>query len=117
MDNHNELGKLGESLAESWLTQNGYEILFRNWQYRKYEIDILAEKDDVLHIIEVKTRHATPFGNPEDSVTRKKFSFLKRAAHEFIQQYPHNWIQYDILAITIYKDKDPEYYLLNDVFI
>ena len=117
MDNHNELGIEGEALAEKWLVRNGYTVLHRNWKIGHYEIDIIAEKKGTLHIVEVKTRWASPFGFPEDNVTKKKFSFLKKAAHAFLQLNPYDWIQYDILAITFYKDREPEYFLLKDVYI
>ena len=115
---HNELGRKGEQLGEDYLANCGYSILFRNWRYGRSEIDLVAAKDNVLHFIEVKCRNASPFGFPEDSVTKKKFKHLKRAADEFLFMNPgHKWIQYDILSITLHKNKEPEYFLLEDVFM
>lgn len=115
---HNELGEEGEKLAVEWLVKNGYEIIHRNWQHGRYEIDIIALKNDCLRIIEVKTRNDSPFGDPEDSVTHRKFKNLQCAADQFLHLNPgHDWIQYDILSITKYKNKDPEYFLLEDVFL
>ena len=72
----------------------------------------------MLHFVEVKCRNASPFGFPEDSVTKKKFKNLKMAADEFLFRNPgHRWIQYDILSITLYKNKEPEFFLLEDVFL
>jgi putative endonuclease len=118
MASHNELGQKGEELAYTWLKKNGYEVLHRNWRHSHYEIDLIALKNNFLHIIEVKARHYTPFGHPEDSVGRKKFKNLQRAADEFLFLNPgYKWIQYNILAITLFRDKDPEYFLLEDVFL
>lgn len=115
---HNTLGADGENLAAGWLTQKGYEIVHRNWRHSYYEIDIIALKNKVLHFIEVKCRNFSPFGFPEDSVTKKKFKHLKRGADEFLFLNPgHVWIQYDILSITLYKNKEPEFFLLEDVFL
>lgn len=115
---HNNLGADGENLAAEWLKEKGYEILYRNWRHSYYEIDIIAFKTKMLHFIEVKCRNNSPFGNPEDSVTKKKFRNLKRAADEFLFLNPgHKWIQYDIIAVTLYKDKEPEFFLLEDVFL
>ncbi len=115
---HNTVGLDGENLAVDWLKQNGYEIMHRNWRHSYYEIDIIASKNKMLHFIEVKCRNASPFGYPEDSVTKKKFNHLKRAADEFLFLNPgHRWIQYDILSITLHKNKEPEYFLLEDVFM
>jgi putative endonuclease len=118
MASHNKVGTEGEDLAVTWLQTKGYEILHRNWRHSHYEIDIIARKDTFLKFIEVKCRNASPFGFPEDSVTKKKFKHLKRAADEFLFLYPgHQWIQYDVLSITLYKNKEPEFFLLEDVFI
>jgi len=115
---HNSFGADGELLAEAWLKEKGYEILHRNWRHSHYEIDIIAQKGKMLHIIEVKTRSGTRFGYPEDSVGKKKFKNLQRAADEFLFLNPgHRWIQFDILSITIHKNKEPEYFLVEDVFM
>jgi putative endonuclease len=118
MASHNELGQEGEGLALAWLRENGYEILHCNWRYSRYEIDIVATKDDTLHFVEVKARKASPFGYPEDSVRKKKFKNLQKASDEFLHLNPgHKWIQYDILAITLYDDGEPEVFLIEDVFL
>lgn len=118
MASHNKLGEEGELLGEAWLREKGYTILHRNWRHKQYEIDIVAVKNKKLHIIEIKTRNASPFGHPEDSVTKKKFRSLKRAADEFLFLNPgYPWIQYDILSITLYDGEEPAYFLLEDVFL
>ena len=118
MATHNTLGVDGENLAAEWLKTKEYEILHRNWRHSHYEIDIIASKNKMLHFVEVKCRNASPFGFPEDSVTKKKFKNLKMAADEFLFRNPgHRWIQYDILSITLYKNKEPDFFLLEDVFL
>lgn len=115
---HNELGEEGEKMAAAWLRQNGYEILHHNWRYSYYEIDIIARKNNVLHIVEVKSRKYFPGAYPEESVTRKKFKHLQRAADKFLFLHPeYKWLQYDILSITIHRSKPPEFFLLQDVFL
>lgn len=118
MAGHNELGKEGESMAADWLASQGYRILHRNWRHSYHEIDIIAEKDNSLHFVEVKARTESPLGHPEDSVTRKKFKHLQRVADEYLQQHPgHPWIQFDILAIIFKKDGETEYFLIRDVYL
>lgn len=118
MASHIELGKDGEELAEAWLKKKGYEILHRNWRHSYYEIDIIATRNNILRIIEVKCRKASPVGFPEDSVTKRKFKNLQRAADEFLFLNPgYKWIQYDVLSITLHRDKEPDYFLLEDVFL
>jgi putative endonuclease len=119
MAEHNEFGTEGEDMAARWLKEKGYEILHRNWRHKQYEIDIIALKNNFLHIVEVKSRHHSPFGgHPEDSVGKKKFKNLQRAADEFLFLNPgYKWIQYSILAITLFPDKEPEFFLIEDVFL
>jgi len=76
MAEHNELGKKGEELAVEYLQQNGYKILDRNWTFQKAEIDIIATKENILAIVEVKTRSSLDFGSPQDFVDAKKSNFL-----------------------------------------
>ena len=49
-------GIAGEDLATNLLLQKGYRILERNWHCGHLEVDIIAETDDYLVIVEVKTR-------------------------------------------------------------
>jgi putative endonuclease len=118
MATHNETGKEGEKLAAEWLQKNGYEVRHCNWRHSRYEIDIIATKGKFLHFVEVKARNYSPIGHPEDSVTKKKFKNLQKAADEYLHLNPgHPWIQYDVLSITLHKYKEAEYFLLEDVFL
>lgn len=75
MAKHNELGKEGEKRAVQYLQDDGYEILDINWTFQKAEIDIIAQKDNYLVIVEVKTRSSLDFGDPQDFVNQKKFNY------------------------------------------
>src|SRR5262245_59356443 len=118
MAEHIDLGKEGEALALEYLRKNDYEILHCNWRHFRYEIDIIAKKNELLHIIEVKSRHYFQGGFPEESVTKKKFNFLKKAADEFLYQHPqYRHVQFNVLSITLFRDKEPEFFLIEDVFL
>lgn len=118
MADHNELGMEGEVLAAKWLTEQGYTILHQNWRHSHHEIDIIATKGKFLHFVEVKTRKTARYGHPEDSVTKKKFKHLQKAADEYLHRHPgHRWIQYDIVSIVLASNRDPEYFLIKDVFL
>lgn len=84
MAEHNELGKLGETMAVAYLEKHGYEILETNWVFAKAEIDIIAKKDNVLAIVEVKTRSDVAFGLPQDFVSPKKIRLLTKAVNEYV---------------------------------
>lgn len=118
MARHNDIGKHGEALAAGYLTNRGYTILHTNWRYSHYEIDIIALKGAVLHFVEVKSRSSKNFGLPEEGVTKKKFQSLLNAADEFLFQHPeYRHVQYDILSISTFKDKAPEFFLIEDVYL
>ena len=118
MANHNITGKNGEALALAYLIRNHFVMLHTNWRHSHYEIDIIAHKGDVLHFIEVKTRRSLTYGYPEESVTRKKMENLINGAEAFLSEYPQ-WkrIQYDILSINLFKNHDPEYFFIEDVYL
>lgn len=115
---HIDLGKEGEQLAEDFLVKKDYTILHRNWRYSRYEIDIIALKNNVLHFVEVKARSSKKYGMPEENVTRKKIKFLMQAADEFLYQHlQYKHIQFDILSINKYPNGEVEYFFIEDVYL
>ena len=115
---HNETGNMGETMAAVYLLQKGFSVLQQNWRHYRWEVDIIAEKNNILHFIEVKTRRNRQFGFPEDNVDRKKIRHLMGAAEEYLYLNPA-WkrIQFDILSITMLKDEPVEYFFIEDVYI
>ena len=98
---HNELGKFGEKMAEDFLLSKGYKIRNKNWKSGKYELDIVAERDNILVVVEVKTRSSSLWGNPEDSVSDAKIKRTIEAAHYYIQMYDSELeTQFDIISIV-----------------
>ncbi|MBB3124318.1 MULTISPECIES: YraN family protein [Mesoflavibacter] len=101
MANHNQLGKKGEQLAVDFLIENGYDIVERNYRFNKAEVDIIAQKEDVLAIIEVKTRSTTDFGNPQDFVKPKQIKNLVKAVDEYVTVNNLEVdVRFDIIAIV-----------------
>ncbi|MAX69898.1 MAG: endonuclease [Flavobacteriaceae bacterium] len=101
MAQHNELGKKGEQLAVDFLLKNSYEILERNYRFDKAEVDIIAQKDDILAIVEVKTRSSLDFGNPQDFVKPKQIKNLVKAVDAYITENDLDVeARFDIVAIV-----------------
>ena len=102
MAEHNELGNKGEALSRRFLLAHGFKILETNYRYGKDEVDIIAEEDDYLVIVEVKTRSSSYYGEPEIFVDRKKQYYLIRAANKYI-----NWknvgkeTRFDIVSVVV----------------
>ena len=101
MAQHNELGKKGEQLAVDFLLKNDYEIVERNYRFDKAEVDIIAQKKDILAIIEVKTRSTIDFGNPQDFVKPKQIQRLVKAVDEYVTiNNLEVEVRFDIIAIV-----------------
>ena len=66
------LGRKGEELATTFLKEKGFEILHKNWRYKKAEIDIIGQLKDTLVFVEVKCRKSEFFGRPEQAINHKK---------------------------------------------
>ena len=97
---HNDLGKWGEHKVEEFLRTRGYRIVERNWRYGHRDIDIVAAKDDVLVIVEVKTRRNNLFTEPEDAVDWQKIRSLSVAANAFVKRYRIDMeVRFDVITV------------------
>ena len=117
MAKHNQLGRSGEELASSYLQAKGYEILARNYRFKRAEIDIIAQLGKLLVFIEVKTRGSDRHGFPEEFVSTKKVNLFLLAADEYI--YQHNWqhdIRFDIISLTTTPSGEFNIHHVEDAF-
>ena len=116
MDPH-ELGRLGEDLACNYLINKGYRILERNWHSGHKEIDIIALNDDVLVVVEVKTRKTGDYGDPDIAVGRDKQRMLIQAANAYVRYKNLDVdVRFDIVSI-LFSDEVPEIEHIEDAFI
>ena len=100
MAEHNDFGKESENLAVEFLEKKGYKILVKNYRYLKAEIDIIAETENQIVIIEVKARSTDTFINPEEAVNKKKIRLLISAANHFLEENEiDKEARFDIIAI------------------
>lgn len=115
MARHNELGKWGEDVACDYLTANGYVIRDRNWRQGHMEIDIVAETDGTIAIVEVKTRNDME-EDPFEAVDARKRSLMVKAATAYMayNNLPHQ-VQFDLIAVNGTLD-DYELEHLPDAF-
>lgn len=82
---HNELGKQGEDAACLFLKTQGYTIVERNWRYDRHEIDIIAENQEFIIFVEVKTRTSDQWGNPEDFISKTQMKRIVTAADFYLK--------------------------------
>ena len=76
-------GKWAEDLVARWYEQHGYVIVARNWRCKRGELDVVACKDGVLVVCEVKARASNAFGTPAEAVTPAKQLKVRRATADF----------------------------------
>jgi putative endonuclease len=102
MSKHNKIGIKGEQIAAEFLLNKGYIIIHRNWRSGNKELDIIAFKDDVLVVAEVKTRSGDRFSFPEEAVNKKKQNFIKLAASVFLDQNAvYKNMRFDIISVVM----------------
>lgn len=98
---HIELGQLGESLAADYLVTKQFEILDRNYRWKKSEIDIVCKKDDLLIIVEVKTRQTAAYGQPYEAVTRSKQKQIIKVTNQYILENDLDLeVRFDVVSIV-----------------
>lgn len=103
MSNRRRFGQLGEDYAVKLLKRKGYKILERNFRAKFGEIDIVAKDGDTLVFVEVKTRWSKKFGLPEEAVTPKKLSKIKRTGEYYSLTHPTlpKKLRIDVVALEV----------------
>lgn len=99
MAEHNEIGKIGENIAKSFLMKQGFSIVEQNYAIRYGELDIIAKKDNILHFVEVKSIKVrdcsaidTLVIRPEDNLTDSKWSKLLITIENYLN---HRHVSYE----------------------
>ena len=100
MADHNDFGKLAEELAEQFLVQKNYKILAKNYRYQKAEIDLIAEFENQIIIVEVKARKTDAFMLPQEAINKKKIRLIVSAANDFLEQNNINLeTRFDVISV------------------
>ena len=118
MQNNRAVGNKGEDLAEKYLSENGYNIIKRNFHFGKSgEIDIIADEGDVLCFIEVKTRYSFDYGSPIESITPSKMKKIRRVAdgYLYVNKINDKECRFDVLLIDM-RTKIPSIELMKNAF-
>jgi putative endonuclease len=98
------LGDFGEAAAVAHMQKQGYRLLVRNWRCPLGEIDLVAQQDDQVVFVEVRTRRGSNAVAPEESVTPTKqqrliaLAYAYLEAHELPDSTP--W-RIDVIAVII----------------
>ena len=113
---HNELGLLGEQLAIDLLKEKGFIIKEHNWRFQKAEVDIIAQKDLLLVIVEVKTRSTRFFGDPQEFIKPAKIKLLTKAIDHYVREENLDVeVRFDVIGI-VKNEKQTTISHLEDAF-
>lgn len=117
MATHNKTGKWGEDLALAYLEKKAYRILERNWYAGHKELDIIALDNNILVIVEVKTRSSDDYEEPWQAVTASKIRRTVQAAHAYIRLKAIDLeVRFDIVSVIVQKDGQYTIEHLEDAF-
>lgn len=106
MDTTREKGSAAEEIAADYLKKNGYEILNKNWYNQHYELDIVARKNGLVAIVEVKSLKSNYMREPFQSVNRNKQRMIISAANAYIRKFDINDdVRFDIISIIMNKNE------------
>ena len=109
------VGAWGEELAAAFLREKGYVILERDWHSGHRDIDIIAQNEEWLVFVEVKTRSTDVISTPEQAVNWKKQRNLVRAINHYLH-YRHidqPW-RFDVISIVGSPGKEPQIEHIED---
>ncbi len=111
------IGAAAEQAAVDYLRKSGFIIVERNWRSGRYEIDIIAQKWDTIHFVEVKSRQMGGWSSPEDAIDKGKIESLRRASRAYLALYPTPLqYQFDLVAIETIGGKIEELRYIERVF-
>jgi putative endonuclease len=116
MSESQSLGQKGETLAIEYLQKAGYKIRHRNWRSGKKELDIVAENNDFVVFVEVKTRTDDYLEHPANAITREKQRSIIFAADGYIQRY--NLVKesrFDVITVIV-KGETPDIDHIENAF-
>lgn len=100
MAEHNDFGNLAENLAADYLIKNNYSILVRNFRYQRAEIDIVAEFEGLIVVVEVKARSYDTLIEPQEAVTKKKIKAIVLCTDFFMSSLNiDKEVRFDIITV------------------
>ncbi len=102
-DSRQQMGARAENAAARYLQRCGYRILARNLRTRTGEIDIVAQHNGWLVIVEVRSRQEDSPVAPRETLTRKKRRKLAALAEQLRKRYRLRDmpVRVDLVEVTV----------------
>ena len=105
--NRKQFGSDAENLAKNYLLQLGYRFVTANYTCHLGEIDLIFIDNDQIVFAEVKARHHTRFGQPQEAINHTKLKKLSQTALHYFTQHPHGPQHGRLDALAIDYSADP----------
>lgn len=105
------IGNWGEQVVVDWLETQGFTVLNRNWRTKQFEIDIVAQKEEQICLIEVKTRKNNDFGGGEAAINQFKRQKLQLAAEKVLVKYP----QSTVIIAAMFVTGEPDNFTVSEL--
>ncbi len=126
-----KIGEMGENIAVKFLVKQGYLITDRNYTKKWGEIDIVAEKNNKLYFIEVKSVARETLNNvlhetsdnyrPEENMHPWKLKRMSRTIQTYLlAKKISDETEYQIDLLVVYLDlnhKKAKIKLVNDIIL
>lgn len=106
MSSNRLTGKIGEQRAQDYLISRNFTIRETNVYSKWGELDIIAQKGNKIHFVEVKSRISVRQGMPYEAVSIAKLSHLKRSIQYYIQTNKLQKFKLQLDVISIQLDRD-----------
>lgn len=100
------MGGLAEDAACTFLQDQGFTIVERNYRTRAAEIDIVAKEGDTLVFIEVKARNVLSREGPREAVGWAKQKKIILGASFFLREKGLDNIRVRFDVVALYKEND-----------
>ena len=95
------LGSRGEGLARRLLERKGYVVREANYRCPWGEVDLVAQLDDEMVFVEVRSRRGGKFGGPEESITEAKVQRLVAASQHYLQLHGQELAPWRIDLVSV----------------
>ena len=119
MELRKQMGNTSEDIALEYLQERGYRLIQRNYRCKAGEIDLIVQKDDILVFAEVRSRTGTQYGEPSESVNRKKQDKIRKTAKYYLYCNRHlerYYCRFDVLSI-VWQDGRARVEWIADAFM
>ena len=104
-----ERGAFGEGYVAERLQNEGYIIKERNYRVKGGELDIIAERDGIIAVVEVKTRKFGSLTEGIEAITRKKMDCIIKTTRLYLLKngIEDKGVRFDVAEVTVTTEKIP----------